>query len=82
MNERKLNPAVVGGLHPSEQPELQKAADKCQARKDSTGEEWAVWIRPNSTTCFTVEASDRMEGCVEVFNTEDGWIQIPSDDME
>ncbi len=76
----KLNPALIGGLHPSEQPELMKASEKATRNFERDGEHWAVWIRPNSTTCFTVEASERMRGCVEVFNTETGWIQIDDQD--
>lgn len=73
----KLNPATIGGLHPSNHPDVLKASQRASSMAKREHSPHAVWIRPNSSTCFVVPADDRLAGCVEVFNTNDGWITIP-----
>lgn len=83
-DDMKLNPALIDGNHPAEHPEIAKAAKKADALDERLGESHAVWIRPNSTTCFVVpdNTDNRLEGCVMVYSTEDGWISIPDSDVE
>jgi hypothetical protein len=76
MND-KLDPWLVGGLHPSEIPEIAAAAKRADAQAERLDTPQAVWIRPNSAASIWVNEdspAERLQGCVMVYSTEDGWI--------